>query len=631
MGTGTGTGTGTGIGTGTSITIPGIDFYDKGYINSNTKSEMTRQEGKGYNLQIWTVGSGDINKDETNKYVEKFSQLIESIPRYNERFLVIYDITMHMFDRLSEYNYYYYLNKNDVLIVYSCIPVISQQSIDFLCKLQGINLNYMDQNVILANIPNAWFKLQVIPLSSNDNYYEKSDVYNTSFRTVSDFVEMLNDKKTLLNHPNNTIFVSQTALCYTSIKYGKINYAPIAPMLTHHSVIDYQRVYKQICKGNIKLLYLFMNSIHSFIVIKIGDSFTVIPENNMLEGSTRKILTPTFLCYTGSEYVTEKDIATYLRTNREYQKIFLYVHSHLKTHGDVVEEYKKLMNNNCMAPVVGEGVTIDDIVAEINGDSLHESKNRLRLQENRGKYSIDFMYYDFDDADVDADVDADADADVFKVIPVNQEIVSLTDFSDKFKKFRDEQGLDGKLCIGFRGITNNDNVTFPSDFLCGVDDSKIKSLYETIISDDIHELYFFDKTEPRYLVVKVEPMQGGLQGETEGGLQGGLEGETQGGLQRGLQWEKSLETISEKQNIKLKDRGIIWSDTEAVILKRTDINVATLSEKFGIPVDELVVFSQDGKTIFISPNDDDGSGLEEYFKDEYVIHTLLVINKGGLY
>jgi hypothetical protein len=114
-------------------------------------------------------------------------------------------------------------------------------------------------------------------------------------------------------------------------------------------------------------------------------------------------------------------------------------------------------------------------------------------------------------------------------------------------------------------------------------------------------------------------------------MPGGLEGETQGGLQRGLQWEKSLETISEKQNIKLKDRGIIWSDTEAVILKRTDINVATLSEKFGIPVDELVVFSQDGKTIFISPNDDDGSGLEEYFKDEYVIHTLLVINKGGLY
>ena len=594
--TGTGTGTGT---SATGITIPGIDFYDKGYINSNTKSEMTRQEGKEYNLQIWTVGSGDINKDETNKYVEKFSQLIESIPRYNERFLVIYDITMHMFDRLSEYNYYYYLNKNDVLIVYSCIPVISQQSIDFLCKLQGINLNYMDQNVILANIPNAWFKLQVIPLRSDYNYYEKSEVHNASFRTVSDFVEMLNDKKTLLNHPNNTIFVSQTALCYTSIKYGKINYAPIAPMLTQHSVIDYQRVYKQICKGNIKLLYLFMNSIHSFIVIKIGDSFTVIPENNMLEGSTRKILTPTFLCYTGSEYVTEKDIATYLRTNREYQKIFLYVNSHLKTHGDVVEEYKKLMNNNCMAPVVGEGVTIDDIVAEINGDSLHESKNRLRLQENRGKYSIEFMYYDFDNADA------------FKVIPVNQEIVSLTDFSDKFKKFRDEQGLDGKLCIGFRGITINDNVTFPSDFLCGVDDSKIKSLYETIISDDIHELYFFDKTEPRYLVVKVEPMQGGLQG--------------------GLQWEKSLETISEKQNIKLKDRGIIWSDTEAVILKRTDINVATLSEKFGIPVDELVVFSQDGKTIFISPNDDDGSGLEEYFNNEYVIHTLLVINKGGLY
>ena len=30
------------------ITIPGIDFYDKGYINSNTKSEMTRQEGNLY-------------------------------------------------------------------------------------------------------------------------------------------------------------------------------------------------------------------------------------------------------------------------------------------------------------------------------------------------------------------------------------------------------------------------------------------------------------------------------------------------------------------------------------------------------------------------------------------------------
>ena len=43
--TGIGTGTGT---SATGITIPGIDFYDKGYINSNTKSEMTRQEGNLY-------------------------------------------------------------------------------------------------------------------------------------------------------------------------------------------------------------------------------------------------------------------------------------------------------------------------------------------------------------------------------------------------------------------------------------------------------------------------------------------------------------------------------------------------------------------------------------------------------
>ena len=532
--------------------IPSQAIYvDREYLPNDKKG---KRPNVVYKIDFYVITRGKL----VNEPLEYNTDYEKTFAGKSTLLLVVYDMATHMLDRLTDYNFYYYLNKNTELglKVYLCIPEYNDLDLtDFRSKLPlHTNISKKDKEAIISDNAKIQFSCQILTFDMRKiNLLQK-----TNRVKVGESISLPSSLYNIFRYTSGFSACSAEDLyCY---KVDDEEYF-IPRFGMEYRLDTASDVYKYLIAKNTTMFYLFPTNLPSYIVIHMPmhiDIYYDFKLYNRLETNY-----PYCILYDGTEYLNSRNITERVKKLNGYNTLFLYVHKYFKTHADVTTAFKNLLENSkngkCMP--VPMSVLMPGLPDVAKQKDITLSKTPLPNITAR------FSLFDFD-----KDPMINNTEDVI--------ILSFSDFIEQVNKYADTYGLSGKLCIGTNTNIPRKNV---ENFFCGITKDNIYMLYSMVATD----LYFFDSTVKRYLVIKIEPSQ----------------------------QKQSAEILINK-----------WKDSNSYILTVDEVrDIDGLSTKFDIPKEFLTVINSTG-LIILCLNGVIQPAAEDFLSSDFVIHTLLVLN-----